>query len=160
MGAICGKLAKAAHDDGLVVLARMDSNRAAEDFYKQHPDWFARDAKGAPYRAADKYVTCVKSPYEHCSKCFHARTGKAIPKQRNWDDNYARRVAIWDLHNRTAQAAGGPDCLWIGMNSGSVTNRSRQFRDNKEICKRAEILFSITSRGRRRGCSRMGTRAS
>src|SRR5512146_1603514 len=38
-----GELAKAAHDDGLVVFARMDSNRTAEDFFKAHPDWFARD---------------------------------------------------------------------------------------------------------------------
>ena len=58
-----GELAKAAHEDGLAVLARMDSNRTAEDFYQAHPDWFARDADGQPYRAADKYVTCVNSPY-------------------------------------------------------------------------------------------------
>ena len=41
----------------------MDSNRTAEDFFKAHPDWFARDANGQPYRAADKYVTCINSPY-------------------------------------------------------------------------------------------------
>ena len=50
-----------------------------------------------------------------------------------------RRVAIWELNNRTAKAAGRQDCLWIGMNSGSIANQSRQFRDDKEICKRAEI---------------------
>src|SRR5262245_10713274 len=182
-----GELARAAHEDGLVVLARMDSNRAAEDFYKQHPDWFARDANGAPYRAADKYVTCVNSPYyneyipgilseiiersscegltdnswsglsrdnicycDNCAQSFRDQKGKAIPKKHNWDDpvyrdwikwNYARRIAIWELNNRTSKAAGGPDCLWIGMNSGSITNQSRQFRDDKEICKRAEILL-------------------
>src|SRR4051794_20080232 len=32
-----GELAKAAHDDGLAVLARMDSNRATEEFYRAHP---------------------------------------------------------------------------------------------------------------------------
>src|SRR5579883_1526727 len=58
-----GELAKAAHDDGLVVVARMDSNRTSEDFFKAHPDWFARDIKGDPYRADDKYVTCVSGPY-------------------------------------------------------------------------------------------------
>ncbi len=41
----------------------MDSNRAHEALYRQHPDWFAVDAQGAPYRAADLYVTCVNSPY-------------------------------------------------------------------------------------------------
>ena len=40
-----GELTKAAHDDGLFVMARMDSNRTAEDFFKAHPDWFARDAR-------------------------------------------------------------------------------------------------------------------
>src|SRR6476469_4125254 len=58
-----GELAKAAHDDGLAVLARMDSNRVDEDFYRAHPDWFARHQNGDPYRAEDKYVTCVNSGY-------------------------------------------------------------------------------------------------
>ncbi|HEV1286400.1 MAG TPA: Tat pathway signal protein, partial [Bryobacteraceae bacterium] len=58
-----GELAKAAHDDGLVVMARMDSNRTAEDFYRAHPDWFTRNANGEPYRAADKYIACINSPY-------------------------------------------------------------------------------------------------
>ena len=44
-------------------MARMDSNRTAEDFFKAHPDWFARDATGKPYRAADKYIACINSPY-------------------------------------------------------------------------------------------------
>ena len=58
-----GELTKAAHDDGLFVMARMDSNRTDEDFFKAHPDWFTRDRNGQPYRAADKYITCVNSPY-------------------------------------------------------------------------------------------------
>jgi len=41
-----GDLARAAHDDGLAVIARMDSNRVHDDFYQAHPDWFARDANG------------------------------------------------------------------------------------------------------------------
>jgi hypothetical protein len=35
----------------------------AEDFFKTHPDWFARDVNGQPYRAADKYIACINSPY-------------------------------------------------------------------------------------------------
>jgi hypothetical protein len=58
-----GELAQAAHRDGLVVLARMDSNRTHEAFYQAHPDWFAVDASGKPYRAGELYVTCVNSPY-------------------------------------------------------------------------------------------------
>ncbi len=43
-----GDLAKAAKDDGLVIVARMDSNRTTEDFFKAHPDWFARDISHNP----------------------------------------------------------------------------------------------------------------
>jgi putative glycosyl hydrolase-like family 6 (GHL6) protein len=182
-----GELAKAAHDDGLVVLARMDSNRASEAFYKQHPDWFSVNAEGKPYRAADKYISCVNSPYydewipgilreiierskcegltdnswsglerdsicycPHCSAKFEAKTGRKLPRKKDWDDpdyrqwikwSYARRVEIWEINNRTAQASGGPHCLWIGMNSGNVARQSRAFRDLKEICKRAEIMM-------------------
>jgi hypothetical protein len=182
-----GELARAAHDDGLMVLARMDSNRTHEAFYKAHPDWFARDASGNPSRAGELYVTCVNSPYYeeyitgilreiiertrpegitdnswsglgrenicHCENCvrkFKERTGKAIPAAKNWDDpgyrewirwNYARRLEIWDLNNRATRAAGGPDCLWVGMNSGSVSGQCRSFRDYPEICRRAEIIL-------------------
>jgi hypothetical protein len=41
----------------------MDSNRAHEDFYTAHPDWFAVDSVGKPYKAGDLYITCVNSPY-------------------------------------------------------------------------------------------------
>src|SRR5471030_1689045 len=58
-----GELAKAAHEDGLAVLARMDCNRTAEEFFRAHPDWFARNQSGDPYRAADQFITCVNSPY-------------------------------------------------------------------------------------------------
>jgi hypothetical protein len=182
-----GELTSAAHQDGLVVLARMDSNRTAEDFYKAHPDWFALDAEGKPYRAADKYITCINSAYydeylpgvlreivershpegftdnswagmgrenicycAHCERKFTAKTGKALPRRADWEDsvyrqwimwNYERRIEVWELNNRTTQAAGGPHCIWSGMNSGSVSTQARSFRDLKEICSRAHILM-------------------
>ena len=58
-----GELAAAAHADGLAVLARMDSNRAHADFHRAHPDWFAVDGDGQPYRAGELYVACINSPY-------------------------------------------------------------------------------------------------
>jgi len=182
-----GELAKAAHEDGLAVLARMDSNRTTEDFFRAHPDWFARQKSGDPYREADKYVTCVNSPYydeylpgilqeiiershpegfgdnswsgltrericycDNCTRKFQAKTGKALPARKDWNNevyrkwiewNYARRVEIWELNNHVAKAAGGPHCLWLGMNSGSITTQSRDFRDFREICKRSEFLL-------------------
>jgi hypothetical protein len=182
-----GELTKAAHADGIFVMARMDSNRTAEDFFNAHPDWFARDAEGRPYRAADKYIACINSPYydeylptvlreiidrshpdgftdnswagmgresicycDNCSRKFEARTGMRLPRRPNWDDpayrewivwNYARRIDVWELNNRTTREAGGPDCVWSGMNSGSVTAQARSFRDLKAICARADIMM-------------------
>ena len=60
-----GELRAAAREDGLAVFARMDSNRADETFYRAHPDWFARDARGEPQRVTDLYVACVNGPYYH-----------------------------------------------------------------------------------------------
>lgn len=182
-----GELARAAHDDGLAVLARMDSNRAHEDFYKAHPDWFAVDFSGHPYKAGDLYVACINGPYYeqylpdvmreiiershpegftdnswsgldrgsicHCANCarkFHDRTGKDLPRRHDWDDpvyrqwiqwSYDRRIELWDQNNRVTQAAGGKDCLWIGMNSGSISGQCRSFRDYQRICERAQIIM-------------------
>ena len=58
-----GDLCRAAHEDGLAVFARMDSNRAHQEFYDQHPDWFALDKNGKPYKAGELYLSCVNSPY-------------------------------------------------------------------------------------------------
>jgi hypothetical protein len=182
-----GELAEAAHRDGLVVMARMDSSRAAADFYAAHPDWFARTADGAPHRAADKYLTCVNSPYyddylpgvlreivershpegftdnswaglgrnnicycDNCERKFRAKSGQPIPRRANWDDtvyrqwiqwNYQCRTELWEFNNRVTQGAGGPDCIWSGMNSGSVSAEAGSFRDLREIARRANILM-------------------
>jgi hypothetical protein len=58
-----GEIVKAAREEGIAVIARMDSNRVAQDFYEAHPDWICLDRNGEPYRLADKYVTCIGSPY-------------------------------------------------------------------------------------------------
>lgn len=57
------EIVAAARDESLAVLARMDSNRADERFYIEHPDWFAVDGDGRPYRAGDRYIACINSPY-------------------------------------------------------------------------------------------------
>lgn len=58
-----GDIVREARACGLVVVARMDSNRADEPFYLEHPDWFAIDADGVPYRTGGQYDACVNSPY-------------------------------------------------------------------------------------------------
>ncbi len=182
-----GELVQAAHEDGLAVLARMDSNRAHEPLFRAHPEWFARDSGRNPYRTGELYVACINSGYyeewlpnilreiierthpegitdnswsglgrgnicycENCVRKFRERTGKSIPRQNDWNDpiyrewiqwNYARRLEIWDLNNAVTRAVGGPDCLWVGMNSGSVSGQCQTFRPYKEICERAEIIM-------------------
>jgi hypothetical protein len=178
-----GDIVRAAREDGLTVVARMDSNRADEPFYIEHPDWFAIDAAGVPYRAGDQYVACINSPYyteylpeilreiiertspdgfadnswsgldrEHICYCTHCRRsfGRELPSTVDWDDStyrdwiswsYECRLAVWDLNNKVTQGAGGPDCLWIGMNGGQVTEQARRLRDHKAILERAPIVF-------------------
>ena len=58
-----GEIVASARDEGLTVVARMDSNRVAEDFYQAHPEWVCRDIDQQPITAADKWVTCINSPY-------------------------------------------------------------------------------------------------
>ena len=182
-----GELCRAAHDDGLAVFARMDSSGASEEFYRAHPDWFAVDAEGRPYRTRELYASCVNGPYYaehitaiireiieryhpegftdnswsglgrnsicHCGNCqrkFRERAGNDLPRQRDWDDpvyrqwiqwSYACRLEVWDRNDRVTRAAGGPHCLWVGMNGGSVSGQAQEFRDFKEICRRAEIIM-------------------
>jgi hypothetical protein len=182
-----GDLCRAAHEDGLAVFARMDSNRADEEFFKAHPGWFAIDASGKPYRAGDLYITCINGPYynehipailrevavmyhpegftdnswsglgrdsicycENCKKDFISKTGMELPVIKNWNDkayrlwirwSYNRRLEIWDMNNSVTKSAGGPLCIWSGMNSGSVSGQSASFRDYKELCDRADIIM-------------------
>jgi hypothetical protein len=182
-----GELLRAARDEGLVVLARMDSSRTHESLYSAHPGWFAVDAAGKPHKAGDLFITCVNGPYyeeylpgilreiaqryqpdgftdnswsglgrenicycENCRKRFPAHGGRELPGQKNWDDpgyrewiawNYARRLELWDQNNRVTREAGGKDCLWVGMNSGSIAGQCQSFRDYKGICVRAEIIL-------------------
>lgn len=103
-----GELTKAAQGDGIFVMARMDSNRTAEDFFKAHPDWFARDRDGNPYRAADKYITCINSPYY---------------------DEYLPSVLreIWER----SRPDGFTDNSWAGLGRESIcycANCARKFR--------------------------------
>jgi hypothetical protein len=182
-----GELCNAAHSDGLAVFARMDSNRANENFYHKHPEWFATDRNSKPYKAGNMYVTCINGPYyeEHipeilkeiavrynpegftdnswsglgrdsicycgnCRKKFRIKTGMELPAQKDWNDpsfrawikwSYERRIEIWELNNKVTKEAGGADCIWSGMNSGSVSGQCKSFRDYREICRRAEIIM-------------------
>jgi hypothetical protein len=193
-----GEIVAAAREEGLAVLARMDSNRVHQPFFVEHPDWFARDAAGQPYREGDLYIACVNGPYYgeflpdvlreivershpdgftdnswsglprdrvchcgHCVRLFREETGYALPRAADWSSpvyrqwiawSYERRLAVWDLNNRVTRGAGGPDCLWVGMNAGDVVAQATRFRDCRAICERAEIVMldsqsRVASRG-------------
>jgi hypothetical protein len=58
-----GDILAAARAAGLTVLARMDSTRTFEPVFRDHPDWFARDAVGEPFRSGDLYTVCVNGPW-------------------------------------------------------------------------------------------------
>ena len=57
------EFAEAAEEEGLTVVARMDINRATEEFYRAHPDWFCVDRDGNPMTSQGRYFSCVNSDY-------------------------------------------------------------------------------------------------
>jgi hypothetical protein len=73
-----------------------------------------------------------------------------MPREKNWNEplyrewiqwNYERRVEMWELNNKVTKAAGGADCIWVGMNSGSISGQCQSFRDFRQICRRAEMIM-------------------
>ncbi|HYJ36416.1 MAG TPA: hypothetical protein VEV64_09685, partial [Rhizomicrobium sp.] len=68
-----------------------------------------------------------------CTKLFKDRTGHDLPKTVNWQDRVYRDwvkwnadqvIALWDFQNNVTRTAGGPDCYWVGMTRGVVTERN------------------------------------
>ena len=94
---------------------------------------------------------------DNCRRRFQQDGGKSLPEHPDWDSvdyrqwilwNYSRRLELWDQNNRITREAGGPNCLWIGMNSGSLIGQCRDFRDYRGICARSEmILLDHQARG-------------
>jgi hypothetical protein len=58
-----GDFVKAGRKEGLAILARMDINRATQDFYVTHPDWFVVNSEGVPHMADGRYFSCINSDY-------------------------------------------------------------------------------------------------
>jgi len=183
-----GEIVEDARAAGLAVLARMDSNRAIEPFYREHPDWFGRNRAGDPLRNRDRYMACVNGPYYkefipellreiieryqpdgftdnswtgvgknyicHCESCiakFRDEEERELPSEPDWDDpvyrawvrwNYRCRLENWDLNNRVTKAAGGPDCLWLGMVHSEPIGGHVNFADLHAIGKRTPILMT------------------
>jgi hypothetical protein len=106
---LLGEIVAVAHADGLVVMARMDSNMAHEPMFRAHPDWFAVNSNRVPYRAAELYVTCIHSRYYD----------EYIPA--------VMREIIQRVHPE-----GFTDNSWSGLDRDSICyceNCARSFRD-------------------------------
>ena len=104
-----GEVCRAAHEDGLFVFARMDSNRAHELLYRAHPEWFAVDAGGKPYRAGETYISCINSPYYD-----------------EWIPDILREII------ERYQPEGITDNSWAGLGRGSIchcANCRRKFQE-------------------------------
>jgi hypothetical protein len=110
---------------------------------RSHPDGFTDNSWSGVGQTQICYCP-------NCTARFRAAAGLDLPRRVDWDDqayrrwvqwNYARRIEIWDMNNRITREAGGPHCLWVGMNSGDIVGQSRSFRDYKAICERAEIIM-------------------
>jgi len=131
-----GELTRAAHKDGLVVFARMDSNRTFEPFYRAHPDWFAVNAEGRPYRVGQR----LPPP---AGVARNAQSGRPIPAERS-DDLYVacihgpyyeeylpeilREIIAWEKPD------GFTDNSWSGLGRDSICYCGN--------CKRRFLQFS------------------
>jgi hypothetical protein len=110
---------------------------------RYHPEGFTDNSWSGPSRSSICHC-------ENCSRKFREYAGKPLPERTDWEDpvyrkwiqwSYACRLEIWDLNNRVTREGGGPDCLWVGMNGGSIAGQAQSFRDYKAICERSEIVL-------------------
>ncbi|HEY3755698.1 MAG TPA: alpha-amylase family protein [Opitutaceae bacterium] len=110
---------------------------------RYHPEGFTDNAWSGLGR--DHICYC-----ENCRAGFLAAQHLELPVRRDWSDrafrawidwSYACRLRVWDDNNRLTREAGGPDCLWVGMNDGSPYGEAQQFREFREIGRRCEMIM-------------------
>lgn len=110
---------------------------------RYHPEGFTDNAWSGLGREHICYC-------DHCRSGFRAARQLELPARKDWSDrayrawiewSYACRLRVWDDNNRLTRDAGGPECLWVGMNGGSPYGEALQFRDYREICRRCEMIM-------------------
>jgi hypothetical protein len=115
----------------------------AEVASKYHPEGFTDNSWSGLSRA--NICFC-----DNCRAKFRAERGFDLPERADWNRRdyrawiewgYACRLEIWDLFNKAAREAGGPACLWVGMIGGTIGGAAADFRDYREICRRAEMIM-------------------
>jgi len=111
-GDLFGDIVQQAREDGLAVIARMDSSRAGEALLDLHPEWFTRDEHGRPYRAGANYIACINSGYygEFLPAVFAEIIERAHPDgfaDNSWAGLDARRICYCDNCAQAFLAAAG-----------------------------------------------------
>jgi len=138
-----------ARDLGLSVIARMDSNRADERFYREHPDWFCVDASGEPIRAGGKYISCINSAYydEYLPDVFREIVERVSPDgfaDNSWAGLHRSEICHCDncVHSfRTASGFSIPtahDSADVGYRAWIEWNYARRlevWRSNNVVTK-------------------------
>ena len=109
---------------------------------RYHPDGFSDNSWSGLGRSGG--ICYCRS----CRESFAAFSGgRDLPRAKDWDApayrawiewSYAQRISLWDLNNQVTHRFGGQDCEWSGMNSGSLTNQCRSFRDWRAITRPAD----------------------
>ena len=114
-----------------------------EIIHRYHPDGFTDNS----WTGAGKSTIC------HCPFCqrgFRDATGQDLPRAQDWDDpvyrnwvlwGYACRERNWDRFAETARAAGGADCLWLGMVNANPFSTHLNFADVRSIAHRSAIMM-------------------
>ena len=55
---LVGEIAAACREQNLRVIARVDFAKAREEVWRDHPEWFRRDPKGAFVKRDSYYAAC------------------------------------------------------------------------------------------------------
>jgi hypothetical protein len=130
-------------------------------YYREHIPAILREV-AATYRPEgftdNSWSGLGRASICHCASCrtrFKDERGLDLPARRDWNApdyrawvewSYQTRLEIWDLYNEVAREAGGPDCLWVGMIGGTLGGAANDFRDYREICRRARIIMLDSQR--------------
>ena len=108
-----------------------------------HPEGFTDNSWSGLGRSSVCYCA-------NCQAKFRKDRALDLPQRHDWNApayrawiewSYACRLEVWDLFNATARAAGGPECLWIGMTGATISAAAADFRDYREICRRSEMIM-------------------
>lgn len=150
-GDLYGDIVTQARQDGLVVVARMDSSRAGSEFYAAHPDWFAHDAEGQPFMAGPKHVACVNSPYysEFLPSVFREVIERSSPDgfaDNSWAGLEAAHICACGHCHAAFRAATGEqlprvadfdDPVYRQWQRWNVARRTEVWRENSRLTSEA-----------------------